>query len=101
MDAERHPGQSDMSSPEHPISHDQRVLIEVCGRGEWIADSPMGGRSLHVYRLASTDWLVSEVGRDNEGRGSDLRRALAALSAGVSAPEWWELLVATLDRGEE
>ncbi len=89
-----------MSSPEHQISHDQRLLIEVRGRGEWIVDSPAGGRSLHVYRLAPSDWLVSEVGRDSEGRGSDLRQALAALSAGVSAPDWWELLVDTLDRGQ-
>jgi hypothetical protein len=86
---------------EHAISHDQRILIEVCGRGEWIADPALGGRSLHIYRLGAADWLVSEVGRDSEGRGSTLRAALAALSAGVSAPNWWELLLDTLDRGVE
>jgi len=90
-----------MSSAEQPISHDLRVLIEVRGCGEWIADAAHGGRSLHVYRLGVADWLVSEVGRDNEGRGGDLRAALAALSVGVSAPDWWEFLVDTLDRGEE
>jgi hypothetical protein len=50
---------------------------------------PAGGCSLHVYRLAHRDWLVSEVGRGNEGRGKNLTHALAALSAGVSPPDWW------------
>ena len=90
-----------MSSSEHPISQDQRILIEVRGRGEWIADPALGGRSLHVYRLGAADWLVSEVGRDSEGRGSTLKAALAVLSVGVSAPDWWELLLDTLDRGAE
>jgi hypothetical protein len=89
-----------MSSSEQPISRDLRVLIEVRGRGEWIADGAHGGRSLHVYRLGVSDWLVSEVGRDNEGRGSDLKAALAALSVGVCAPDWWELVLDTLDRGD-
>jgi hypothetical protein len=77
------------------------VLIEVLGRGEWIADSPTGGRSLHIYRLTDGDWLVSEVGRDNEGRGSDLEQALAALASVDGAPDWWELLVDSLDRSED
>jgi hypothetical protein len=56
---------------------------------------------LHVYRLAPTDWLVSEVGRGSEGRGRNLRQALAALSAGVSSPDWWDLAVGVLDDEEE
>jgi hypothetical protein len=77
---------------------DQSVLVEARGPAEWIVDAPAGGRSLHVYRLASTDWLVSEVGRGSEGRGSDLPEALAALSAGVSSPEWWDLVTEALNR---
>jgi|HubBroStandDraft_3_1064219.scaffolds.fasta_scaffold135822_1 hypothetical protein len=77
---------------------DRRVVIDVCGPGEWIVRAPTGGRSLHVYRVAPGDWLVSEVGRDSEGRGSDLEHALAALSsAGGSSPDWWELLIDALD----
>ncbi len=89
-----------MSAAERPAGGEARIVIEVSGKGEWIVDGPAGSRSLHVYRLAGADWLVSEVGRDSEGRGSDLERALAALSAGVSAPDWWELLLDTLDRRE-
>jgi hypothetical protein len=90
-----------LSSSEHAFSHDQRILIEVRGRGEWIAESVPRDRALHIYRLSVGDWLVSEVGRDSEGRGSTLRAALTALSAGVPAPDWWELLLDTLDRGVE
>jgi len=50
-----------------------------------------------TYRLASADWLVSEVGRGNEGRGRDLQQALAALSAGVSPPDWWDAVAEALD----
>lgn len=56
---------------------------------------PADVRSLHVYRLAAADWLVSEVGRTTEGRGSDLRRALADLSARVPGPGWWATWQAT------
>jgi hypothetical protein len=90
-----------MNAPERPVGAEERVVIEVRGRGEWIVDGPAGGRALHVYRLAPAGWLVSEVGRDSEGRGNDLRQALLALSAGVSMPDWWELLLDTLDRSEE
>lgn len=90
-----------MSFSEHAISHDQRILIEVRERGEWIAESAPRDRALHIYRLGGADWLVSEVGRDSEGRGSTLKAALAALSLGVSAPDWWELLLDPLDRGSE
>jgi hypothetical protein len=61
----------------------------------------VGGRSLHVYRLAHGDWLVSEVGQDNEGRGKDLTHALAALSVGASPPDWWGVVAAALDGDEE
>jgi sarcosine oxidase gamma subunit len=78
------------------LSPDQRVVVDVRGPGEWIVHSPAGGRSLHVYRLAPADWLVSEVGRGSEGRGTDLRQALATLSAGVPPPEWWDVAAETL-----
>lgn len=90
-----------MSSPEHPVHPPQRVVIDVRGPGEWIVDTPAGGRSLHVYRLAPADWLVSEVGCGNEGRGRNLEQALAALSAEVSSPDWWDLLADTLDGSRE
>ena len=62
---------------------------------------PAGGRSLHVYRLAPADWLVSEVGLGNEGRGSDLMQALAALAPGVCLPDWSQALAEALDDGWE
>jgi hypothetical protein len=48
-----------------------------------------------------SDWLVSEVGRDSEGRGGDLSRALAALSAGAALVVWGRLLTEALAAGEE
>jgi len=87
--------QTQLSSP------DQRVTVDVRGPGEWIVGGPAGGRSLHVYRLAPTDWLVSVVGRRSEGRGTSLKQALAALSAGVSTPAWWDLAAEELDSGEK
>jgi hypothetical protein len=65
------------------------LRIDSPSPGEWIVVGAAGGRSLHVYRLASGDWLVSEVGRGNEGRGHGLREALAALSGDRPVPEWW------------
>jgi hypothetical protein len=76
---------------------DQRVVVEVQGPGEWIVGTSSGGRSLHIYRVAQADWLVSEVGRGNEGRGADLPQALGALSAGGSASGWWSSVPAALD----
>ena len=79
---------------------DHTVLVDARGPGEWIVRAPSGGRALHVYRVAPSDWLVSEVGRGNEGRGADLGRALAALSAVESAVAWWDAVPAALD-GEQ
>ena len=76
--------------------HDQRVVVEVTAPGEWIVGAPSGGRSLHVYRMAQADWLVSEVGLGNEGSGANLEQALAALAAGGSAPDWWSSVTAAL-----
>lgn len=70
---------------------DQRLVIDPRGPGEWIVGVPESARSLHVYRLAPADWLVSEVGCGNEGRGSSLKQALAALSVDIPAPDWWDL----------
>jgi len=87
--------------PMDPSSLDQPVLVDVRGEGEWIVSVPASDRSLHIFRLAPSDWLVSEVGRANEGRGTDLKQALAALSNGAPTPDWWRLVVGTLDPGEE
>jgi hypothetical protein len=65
------------------------VVLDVRGPGEWIVSSPEGGAALHVYRLPAGDWLVSEVGRRSEGRGADLRQALAALAGDSTPPDWW------------
>ena len=76
---------------------DQRLFVDVRGPGEWIVGVPEGGRPLHVYRLERADWLVSEVGCRNEGRGSNLRNALAALSVDSTSPDWWVLVPGVLD----
>ncbi len=80
----------------HPL-----FVVDKRGPGEWIVSLPGGDRSLHVYRLAAADWLVSEVGRANEGRGTDLRQAVDALSLGVLSPEWWSMAALALEDGEE
>jgi len=77
---------------------DQRkIVVDTRGPGEWIVGLDAGGRSLHVYQLGPADWLVSEVGRGNEGRGPTLTQALAALSGGTSTPDWWSAVAGTLD----
>jgi hypothetical protein len=81
--------------PARPV--DEAIPIEPRGPGEWIVVAPRGERSLHVYRLAPADWLVSEVGCGTEGQGRRLGDALTALAAGRSRPVWWELAAATLD----
>ncbi len=90
-----------MSWQTHLPSLEQRFVVDTPGPGEWIVGVPAGGRSLHVYRLAPGDWLVSEVGRRSEGRGTDLRQALAALSAGVPSPDWWNVVAAAFDGDAE
>jgi hypothetical protein len=76
------------------------VLVNVRGPEERVVRRPASGRALHVYKLGRADWLVSEVGRDTEGRGPDLRRALAALFAVVRAPEWLNAVATPLNGGE-
>jgi hypothetical protein len=71
-------------------------VVDVCGPGEWIVGVSSGGRSLHVYRVAPGDWLVSEVGRDTEGLGADLAQALAALAAGAPRAIWWDSVAEAL-----
>ncbi len=68
---------------------DERIIVESPSPDEWIVGTRTGGRALHIYRVAGGDWLVSEVGRGTEGRGSDLTGALIALLAGAPAPDWW------------
>jgi sarcosine oxidase gamma subunit len=70
----------------------QHIVVEPCGPGEWIVDVPGLRRALDVYQLAPCDWLVSEVGRDNEGRGADLIAALTVLFAGSSLDLWGPLV---------
>jgi len=67
---------------------DQQLVVDVRGPDEWIVTPPARARSLHVYRVAPADWLVSEVGRGTEGRGPDFRRALIALYDGLPCPDW-------------
>jgi hypothetical protein len=75
--------------------------VEARGGGEWIVAAGGCARPLHVYRLGPGDWLVSEVGRGNEGRGGDLEQALAALSAEVSPAGWWQSVAGSLNAHHE
>ena len=63
-------------------------------------DYPRAGARCMCSSFGRADWLVFEVGRDIEGRGPDLRRALAALFAGVRASEWLNAVAASLNGGE-
>jgi sarcosine oxidase gamma subunit len=80
---------------------DQSVAIDARGPGEWIVGVASGERSRHVYRLAPGDWLVSEVGRRNEGRAADLKQAIVALSAGGPSPDWWSVVPGALDGSDD
>ena len=80
---------------------DDRIFVETPGPDEWIVGTRTGERALHVYRVASGDWLVSEVGRDSEGRGSDLSAALMALRAGAPAPHWWGSIPKVLGEADD
>jgi hypothetical protein len=64
------------------------VVVETRQEDEWIVGAG-AQRALHVYRFPGTGWLVSEVGRVNEGRGVSLMEALAALAGDSPAPDWW------------
>ena len=85
-----------LTQPKHSLD-DRRVVVEVQDPGEWIVGASSCGRSLHIYRVAQAYWLVSKVGRGNEGRGADLPQALGALSAGGPASGWWSSVPAALD----
>ena len=74
-----------------------QLLIVALGAGEWIVTVPVGGRSLHVYELGPSDWLVSEAARGSEGRGTDLKQAVQTLSTSAAAPEWWAAVPQALD----
>ncbi len=93
--------------PPCPRSHDFRlspdyeVLVDIRGPGEWIVTVDRRERPLHVYRLGRADWLVSEVGRENEGRGHDLTQALIALSAGEAPADWCQVIADALDAGRK
>jgi len=73
------------------------VVVDRRGPAEWIVGVAGGGRALHVYRIGAGDWLVSEVGRATEGRGEDLRGALAALAAAAWPAESWQAIAEALD----
>lgn len=74
------------------------IWIHSCDPGEWIAGIGEGVRPLHVYRLASEDWLVSEVGRAAQGRGGRLCDALVRLAATtVPMPGWWARVADAID----
>jgi hypothetical protein len=78
-----------------PHDH-QALVVEVRGPGEWIVGVRTGGRRLHVYRVADDDWLVSEVGLRNEGRGADIARAINALGEVGPDCDWWHVVPAAL-----
>jgi hypothetical protein len=82
-------------------SADQSIALDVRGLVEWIDGVTSGERPLHVYELAPSDWLVSEVGRTSEGRATDLKQAIDALSAQGAASDWWDVVPGTLDGGED
>lgn len=75
---------------------DWRLVLERRGSDEWIVRTATDGRHLHVYRVGDGDWIVSEVGRDSEGRGRDLSRALSALASDDTRPDWWDAVPAAL-----
>ena len=75
-----------------PSFEPQGLVVEARGRDEWIVGPRPSQRALHVYRLEPSGWLVSEVGQPNEGRGTSLAEALAALAGGSAIPEWWRLV---------
>jgi hypothetical protein len=83
------------------VSNDQRLYVEVRGPGEWIVRSSPAERSLHVYRVAPADWLVSEVGRPSEGRGVDLEHALLALKGDTGPRDWWRSVSDALGVAED
>ena len=83
--------------PQTDFDTRQAISIEVRGAHEWIVAVGGHTRGLHVYRLAASDWLVSEVGCPSEGRADTLAHALAALAGGRAQPPWWTLAVEALD----
>ena len=86
-----------MSWSAHRLLDHQGLVVEARGPGEWIVGAPKDGRRLHVYRVGVDDWLVSEVGRGTEGRGSDVARALTALARSGSSRDWWRYVSAALE----
>ena len=92
---------SDAPPNSQDLLDDQPVVIAVPGPNEWIVGVRTGGRALHVYRVANCDWLVSEVGRGNEGRGRDLGGALSALAGNAAAPTWWSSIPTTLEGAQD
>jgi len=86
-----------MSGLTQRFSDHQAVVVDVRAQGEWIVGAPTGERRLHIYRMAPDDWLVSEVGCRNEGRGLDLAGALTALARNGVPRDWWGLVPAALE----
>ena len=80
--------------PPRPLEHE--LVIETRDSGEWIVGVPGSKQPLHIYRLGPADWLASEVGHSNEGRGRDLTQALGALARGTTPPDWWKAVPAAL-----
>lgn len=84
--------------PDLPV--DLELAVEARGAGEWIVSAPDRSGALHVYRLGPGDWLVSEVGQENEGRGRRLEGALAMLSSPDWPAERWPAIAAALEAEE-
>ena len=83
--------------PEELTCAGEPSALEARSPGEWIFEDTARGRALHVYRLAGSDWLVSEVGRGSEGRGASLAAALAMLRGDATLPGSWLELVGALE----
>jgi hypothetical protein len=75
---------------------DWRLVLERRGSDEWIVRAATAGRYLHVYRVGDGDWIVSEVGRDSEGHGRHLSRALSAVASDDTRPNWCDAVPAAL-----
>jgi hypothetical protein len=80
---------------------DHELVVEVRGPAEWILLAPTFAHALHVFRLGPADRLVSEVGRDTEGRGADLKQAVVALSAHAPSTDWWGAVAEALEATDQ
>ncbi len=77
---------------------DWRLVLERRGSDGSSEPRPTGATCTRIAS-ANGDWIVWEVGRDSEGRGRDLSRALPALASDDTRPDWWDAMPAALALG--